>query len=99
MKKSIDQIKSDIACKRRYNWKSMIEYLIEEKSFDLIDKSVTEAMEEYAMEQMIEFAEWMDVSNYKFYKLIDGKFHWTTKTGTKEIFTTKAIYGRFKNGG
>ena len=44
----IDKIKSDIACKRRYNWKSMIQYLIKEESFDLIDKAVTEAMEEYA---------------------------------------------------
>lgn len=57
--KNIDQIKSDIACKRRYNWKSMIEYLIEEKSFDLIDKAVTDAMEEYAQEVSKGFARWL----------------------------------------
>ena len=44
---SIEQCKSDIACNRRYNWKSLIEYLIEQKSFDLIDKTVTEVCQLY----------------------------------------------------
>lgn len=43
-----DKIKSDIACKRRHNWKSLIEYLIEVKSYDLIDKTIDEAMRDYA---------------------------------------------------
>ena len=94
--KQLDKIKSDIACNRRYNWKSMIEYLIEEKSFDLIDKSINEVCEQYA----IEFSEWMDVSNYKFFGLDENnKFIWTLKTDDSKRFSTKEMHEKFKNVG
>lgn len=96
--KTLDKIKSDIACNRRYNWKSLIEYFIEEKSFDLIDKTINEVCKQYAKEQAIDFAEWMDVSNYKFFGLDENnKIIWTTNTDVSKRFSTKEIYEKFKD--
>ena len=82
---------------------TMLEWMTERNTLNEAFINVMESINKKpSIEQKTatEFAEWIDVSNYKFFGLDENnKYIWTLRTDDSKRFSTKEIYEKFKNAG